>query len=70
MELESKSKLERSSAGRKQLSKEIGKLELEREKIISTANLRIWDTLGSKEAIQNKIKVRFLSPPIYIYIYM
>ena len=32
MELESKSKLERSSAGRKQLSKEIGKLELEKRK--------------------------------------
>eukprot|EP00261_Vitis_vinifera_P024705 XP_010657116.2 PREDICTED: proton pump-interactor 1 [Vitis vinifera] len=48
----------RSSAERKQLLGEIKELEVERDNMISTANLKgkAWDSLGSKEAILNKIK--------------
>lgn len=54
----------RSSAERKQLFGEIKELEVERDNMISTANLKgkTWDSLGSKEAILNKIKVRSTVP--------
>ena len=53
----------RSSAERK-LFGEIKELEVERDNMISTANLKgkAWDSLGSKEAILNKIKVRSTVP--------
>ena len=54
----------KSLAEKKQFIRETKKLQVERDNIISNANLKgkTLDSLGSKESMKTQIKVRFIVP--------